>query len=205
MLRALVLCKQASVARVYRVQLKGMFETVHSTISPVKAFALLKTAQYQLILVIDEPDDSSMRELIAKVREMQKNALVIISHDRGDETVISKASAAGADGLLEYGADADILRMCIKAAERGMIVIRKEIIDQHLQSYLPTTEVMVKLTQGDIDILRLVSEGLSNADIATRLYYDVNTIKYKLNGLMAHFGARNRAHLAAKAIRMRVI
>jgi PAS domain S-box-containing protein len=57
------------------------------------------------------------------------------------------------------------------------------------------------LSQLDMTILKLVSEGRSNREIADRVYLSAHTVKDRVEKLMRVFGASRRAELAAKAAR----
>ncbi|WP_218134989.1 helix-turn-helix transcriptional regulator [Amycolatopsis xylanica] len=58
------------------------------------------------------------------------------------------------------------------------------------------------LTAREVDVLNLVSAGLSNAEIAERLFITGNTAKYHIRNLLTKFAARDRAHLVAISCRI---
>lgn len=62
-----------------------------------------------------------------------------------------------------------------------------------------------ELTTRDVDVLRLLADGLSTAGIAEDLAYSESTIKNVIHDLVSQLGARNRAHAVAMAIRAGVI
>ncbi|MFG2887398.1 LuxR C-terminal-related transcriptional regulator [Streptomyces sp. NPDC048297] len=53
----------------------------------------------------------------------------------------------------------------------------------------------------EIDVLRLLAEGLDTAEVATRLNYSERTIKNVIAGMMHRLGLRNRSHAIAHAIK----
>ncbi len=57
------------------------------------------------------------------------------------------------------------------------------------------------VTRREADVLALVAEGLSNKDIAGRLYLSPRTVEKHVERLMLKTGAANRAQLAALASR----
>jgi len=58
-----------------------------------------------------------------------------------------------------------------------------------------------ELSKLDLTILQLVSSGLSNREIAERVYLSTHTIKDRIEKIMRYFGASRRAELAAMAVR----
>lgn len=61
------------------------------------------------------------------------------------------------------------------------------------------------LTPREIDVLRLMSEGLTTAEIATELCFSERAVKRILADLTSRLGLRNRPHAVAYALRMGVI
>ena len=59
----------------------------------------------------------------------------------------------------------------------------------------------VSLTARELDVLRLLSQGLSNSEIAHQLYVEPTTVKYHLTGLMQKSGSRDRLQVALWGIR----
>ncbi|CAO5238268.1 response regulator transcription factor [Frankia sp. AgKG'84/4] len=57
------------------------------------------------------------------------------------------------------------------------------------------------LANREIDILRLIAEGLDTREIAVKLAYSERTVKNALHGLMTRMHLRNRAHAVAYAVR----
>lgn len=56
------------------------------------------------------------------------------------------------------------------------------------------------LTQRELEVLALVAQGKSNADIASRLFVTTKTVKYHLTGIFGKLGVRNRTEAAALAL-----
>jgi DNA-binding NarL/FixJ family response regulator len=63
----------------------------------------------------------------------------------------------------------------------------------------------VRITQRQERILELAAEGLTNQAISARLFISESTVRFHLQGLKERLGARTRAELVGKAIRLGVI
>ncbi|MDP9073926.1 MAG: helix-turn-helix transcriptional regulator [Actinomycetota bacterium] len=61
------------------------------------------------------------------------------------------------------------------------------------------------LTTRDLDVLRLLADGRTTADIARALAYSESTVKQLVHAILRSIGARNRAHAVALAIRADLI
>jgi DNA-binding CsgD family transcriptional regulator len=87
--------------------------------------------------------------------------------------------------------EADRVRQLLRAA--GGAVPRRRRPAQHVPSELATAGV----TAREAEVLRLLGEGLSNADIAQRLYLSVRTVEFHVSSLLSKLGLRNRGQLTA--------
>jgi DNA-binding NarL/FixJ family response regulator len=61
------------------------------------------------------------------------------------------------------------------------------------------------LTSRDVEVLRLLADGHTTADIARLLAYSESTVKQLVHAILRSLGARNRAHAVALAIRAELI
>jgi|GEM_PF-2434266 len=61
------------------------------------------------------------------------------------------------------------------------------------------------LTERELEVLRLIAEGLSNYDIATRLFVGVSTIKTHINHLYGKLGIKSRTQAIARARALRLL
>ncbi|MEW2294536.1 response regulator transcription factor [Streptomyces sp. NPDC006743] len=65
----------------------------------------------------------------------------------------------------------------------------------------PAGQTLMGLNPRDIEVLRLVSEGLCTSEIAVKLAYSERTVKNSVRSVISHLGARNRAQAVARALR----
>ncbi len=121
-----------------------------------------------------------------------------------DDEHLYPALSAGAHGFL--GKDAppgDLLDAVRRTAEGespfSPAVLRRRVRTA-VEAHRPARNTQVELTPRERDVLALVADGLSNAEIAERLHVAVTTVKTHVTSLMTKTGADNRVRLALYAV-----
>ena len=137
-------------------------------------------------------------------------AVLVLTTFELDEYVFG-ALEAGASGFLLKDADMDDLIKAIRrlAAGEGMVdqtVTRRVIAEfARRRPAMPTSTIGAAvdhtLTSRETEIVRLLAEGLSNAEIAAVLVVEVSTVKSHLSRAMAKIGARDRVQTVIWAYR----
>ncbi len=138
------------------------------------------------------------------VAENQRVAIVMLTVSE-DEDDLFAAIKAGARGYLLKNLEAAQLRAIIEGVERGEAAITPataaRIIAELAHPARPATPDPDRLTERELDVLRLVTAGLRNKEIATRLGISENTAKFHLRNILDKLHAESRAEVAARAVR----
>jgi DNA-binding NarL/FixJ family response regulator len=141
------------------------------------------------------------RQIRSKYPEVR--VLVLTTYD--DEQWVFDAINAGASGYLLKDTPRDELVRAVRGTVAGKTFldpsIAGKVLDQATrhQAYTPT-EITSKLTEREIDILRLIARGLSNADISERLYLSEGTVRNHVSAILAKLGVADRTQAAVIAI-----
>lgn len=134
--------------------------------------------------------------------EHPRTEVVVLTTYSDDDSVLS-ALRAGARGFLTKDADAESIGRALEAAADG-----QSILDADVQRRLIEGTTVVKpvtdsgLTPRELEVLRLIAEGLSNAEIARHLVVSEATVKTHINHLFAKANLRDRAQAVAYAYRL---
>ena len=116
------------------------------------------------------------------------------------------AIRAGASGfLLKTSAPEDLLHG-IRVVARGDALLEPAITRRLLADYVrrppagaPSSPTIASLSMREIDVLRLLVAGMSNAEIAARLYLSEGTIKSHVASILAKLGVRDRVQAVIHA------
>ena len=136
-------------------------------------------------------------------------AVLALTTYADDESVVG-ALRAGARGYLTKDAGADEIARAIAAVASGQMVLdtaaQQRVIEslggQPSRARTPTVRSLPDdLTEREAEVLGLIAEGLSNAEIAARLVVSQATVKTHVNHIFAKTGARDRAQAVAYAYR----
>ena len=141
-------------------------------------------------------------EALQQIKSFSPEAKVIMLTVSEDEANLIEAIRTGADGyLLKHLNAKDFLEM-IDGLERGEAAITRKLT-MRLLRHMATVEpenVRTRLSEREIEILKLVSVGMSNRAIGKQLLISENTVKYHLKNIQQKLGVSNRTEAATWAI-----
>jgi DNA-binding NarL/FixJ family response regulator/class 3 adenylate cyclase len=131
--------------------------------------------------------------------------LMLTTFDR-DEYVY-EALRIGASGFLLKDAPADRLLDAVRVAAAGDALlapsVTRRLIERFTHAARPAPDAvpapLVELTERELDVLRLVARGLSNAEIAARLVLGENTVKTHVAHVLRKLGLRDRVQAVVVA------
>jgi DNA-binding NarL/FixJ family response regulator len=163
------------------------------------------------LVVADQVSEGSLRT-IRTLR--QRGCAVVLVVVQLDDTALVSAVEAGVAALIRR-ADATPERLIavIRSASAGEAVVPPDMLCRLLdqvgqlqrQVLSPSRLSFAGLADREIEVLRLVADGLDTAEIATRLSYSQRTIKTVLHDVTTRLQLRNRSHAVAYALRQGLI
>lgn len=141
------------------------------------------------------------RRLTAEADAPRVLILTTFGHDRH----VYEALRAGATGFLLKTVPPAELRAAIHAAAAGDALlspdVTRRLIEAHVTRPLSQRrpEVLVELTDRELDVLRAMAAGGSNAEIARQLFLGQATVKTHVNRIFRKLGVRDRAQAVIAA------
>jgi len=148
-------------------------------------------------------------ELTRRLRvELRDIRIVILTmHDLDRE--IMAALAAGADAYVVKASDASNIVMAVHVVAEGGAYFDPQIahvVLRHFGSPSPAPPPADNpLTPRELEILRLVADGVGNAEIAQRLYLGLGTVKGHIRDILEKLSASDRTQAAVTALRRGLI
>jgi DNA-binding NarL/FixJ family response regulator len=177
------------------------------------------------VLSSDSPARPDVVVLVADRVDERTAATIRVTRDTGGPRVVLIAgSVDGVEVLsaVEAGVTA-IVRRCEATPDRLSTAIRaaatgdghlppdllgrllQQVGDAQRKTTTPTGLTFGGLTQRELTVLRLIADGYSTSEIATRMAYSERTIKNSIHDLVSRFHLRNRTHAVAFAVRQGLI
>jgi two-component system, NarL family, response regulator LiaR len=149
-------------------------------------------------LVMAEMDGATATRL---VRQMCPDIQVIALTSFPEEDLVKAAVEAGAIGYLLKNVSAGELADAIRAAHAGRPTLAPEAASALMHSQASGGKAVgTDLTEREREVLALMAEGLSNAQIASRLYVSDSTVKFHVSSVLRKLDASSRTEAVAFAI-----
>ncbi|MEX0766373.1 MAG: response regulator transcription factor [bacterium] len=137
------------------------------------------------------------------------NVLALTMHE--DESYVFKLLRAGASGYVLKRAAAHDLVQAVRAAAKGEAFLYPSVARKVVEDYLKRVEAGEErerydgLTEREKEILTHIAEGLSNQQIAQKLYISIKTVQTHRAHILEKLGLHDRTELVRYAIRKGLI
>ncbi|NMG19549.1 response regulator [Brasilonema bromeliae] len=131
----------------------------------------------------------------------ETHVVMLTSHQT--DTEIIAALSSGADAYCIKGASVERLLSAIAAAVEGATYLDPQVARRVIDNLKPPSPSgnTANLSQRELEVLRLMVEGLSNPEIAQKLYLSPNTVKTHVRGIMNKLSVDDRVQAAVVALR----
>jgi two-component system, NarL family, response regulator LiaR len=176
-------------------------ELVAQAESGAEAVAVCRRERPDVVLMDLVMPDMNGVEATQQVLASCPGTRVVALTSFTDEGLVEDTLRAGAIGYLMKNVSADQLADAIRAAHAGRSTLAPEAADVLVKAVSAPREVGDTLSAREREVLRLMAEGLTNADIADRLVIGVSTVKTHVSSVIAKLGCSTRTEACALAIR----
>ncbi len=154
-----------------------------------------------ILMDINLPDKSGI-DLCKEVREKYPSVFVIGLSTFNQQSFIQKMMDNGASGYVLKNATQEELMEAIETVASGKTFLS----DEAAQSLRKNNEGEIPvLTRREKEVLELIANGMTNNEIAQKLFISVTTVDTHRKNLLAKFDSRNIASLIKMAMQMQMI
>lgn len=161
------------------------------------------SAEIDVILAADENVLTDADQVLA---EEPRYAVLLLTDDARQVHTVRRLPLT-AWGILAHDVSAAELAAALSAIAQGLIVLAPELVARLLQVREVSVEAPTgePLTARERDVLELVSQGLSNKQIAQKLQISEHTVKFHLSSLFAKLGVSSRTEAVNRGARQGII
>ena len=144
-------------------------------------------------------------EATRQIRTKCPEVKVLVLTTYADDEWVFDAIQAGASGYLLKDTPREELIRAVSGTVTGKTYVDPSIAGKVLEQVSsrqiqPATLITSKLTEREIEILRLIAKGLSNVDIADRLFLSEGTVRNHVSSILAKLSVSDRTQAAVIAI-----
>jgi DNA-binding NarL/FixJ family response regulator len=206
-IRVLIADDQELVRTGFRVILEaeGDIEVVAEAVNGVEAVRLAALVKPQVVLMdIRMPELDGLAATDQILRQTDPPTIVVLTTFDQNE-YIYRALRAGAAGFLLKDAPSSRLIAAVRAAATGDSLIEPSITQRLVERFAePVASAGIpaeleQLTERELDVLRLITRGLSNAEIAAEMVVAETTVKTHVARILAKLGVRDRVQAVVVA------
>jgi two-component system, NarL family, response regulator LiaR len=142
---------------------------------------------------------------IRAIRQKHPNIQVIALTSFGDDHLVQGALQAGAIGYLMKNVSGGELSQAIRSAYAGRMTLSHEATQALMNAANPLPGPGDGLSEREREVLALMVEGLSNAEIADKLVISASTVKYHSGNIFNKLGVNSRVEAVKLAILRKIV
>ncbi len=173
----------------------------------VEGTALAESAAPDVVLLdVRMPKRSGIEACLA-IKESVPSAKIIMLTVSDEEADLYEAVKSGASGYLLKDSSIEEVAQAVRVVADGQSLISPsmaiKLIDEFKEMSKPekTSGPGLRLTERELDVLRLVAQGHSNKEIAARLFISENTVKNHVRNMLEKLQLHSRMEAVMYAVR----
>lgn len=148
-----------------------------------------------------------------RIKEAVPSAKIIMLTNSDEEAHLYEAIKAGANGYLLKEISADEVVAAVRAVAGGQSLISPSMASKLLTEFASMVRrsdgrqqlPAPRLTEREMDVLRLVARGLNNRDIAAKLFISENTVKNHIRNILEKLQLHSRMEAVVYAVREKLL
>jgi DNA-binding NarL/FixJ family response regulator len=178
-------------------------EIVGEAANGQEAVAVFKQLQPDVVLMDLQMPVMDGAEATHQIRLTAPDAHILVLTTYATDEFIFKALRAGARGYLLKDASANELLNAIHLVHTGQTLLAPAVAERLVSGI--SSGGQEPLTMRELEVLKLMGEGMSNNEIATALSIAHRTAKVHVQNILSKLGASNRTEAVSIAVRQQLI
>ncbi len=178
------------------------FDVVGQTGRGAEAVDLVEATRSDVVLLDARLPDVSGVEVCRRLTHAHPAVAVVILTTYTDPDLVQECIQAGARGYVVKDVERFSLKESIRAVYRGQSVLAPQVAGQVIERARTRQTAgsrRAALSASQVSILRLISRGHSNREIAAEVHLSENTVKTHVQEIFRKLGVRNRVEAAILA------
>ena len=145
---------------------------------------------------------AATREIKQRLPEVNILVLTLYAED-----FIKQAIEAGASGYLLKDSDTDQITSAIHQVNNGLSPIALSITRDLVMEFakISKSNRSYLLTNRQVEVIKLISEGISSREIGEQLFISASTVKREIRHIFDKLGVSDRSHAVSQAIKRQLI
>ena len=185
-------------------------DVVGQAASGEEAIRLVETLQPDVVLMDIVLPHLDGIEALRVIKETYPATDVIVLSSFIDDQKLKQAIQAGAAGYLMKDIDQEELAAAVHATRRGEIYLHPKAARRLAEMMRPGPDEQQEpaphiLTERELQVLELVTRGLSNQEIAVQLNITLKTVKAHVSSILLKLGLENRVQATLYALRHQIV
>jgi DNA-binding NarL/FixJ family response regulator len=153
-----------------------------------------------VVLMDYELPDGTGVEATERIKTESPETKVVMVTSYTDESVLVAAIEAGASGYVTKHKVIDEVVDAVRAAHAGEALISPSMLARLLPKLRPSKRGLGSdLTQRELEVLRLLAEGMSNQNIAQKLVISVHTVRHHVQNIITKLDVHSKLEAVATA------
>ena len=180
---------------------KNDIRALGAAVTLAEGVQLVTELQPDVVLIDAHLPDGNALDGIVAIRERSPHTAVVVLSASADHHAAMQALERGAAGYLIKEQKVDEVFDGIRAAHAGDRPIAPQLINALVSRLSSGGESVRHLSRREVEVLRLLAEGMSTAALSTHLQLSLNTVRNHIQSAIRRLGAHSKLEAVAIAQR----